>query len=256
MSNHGRFIWYELMTTDRKAAQAFYTGLMGWGARDMPMPGMVYTTFMLGETGVGGLMDLPEDAKAMGMPPSWLGYVLVDDVDAAAAKAKGRGAATHVEPRDIPEIGRFAVIGDPQGAAIALFKPKMESDGPWPAPGTPGRAGWHELLAADWQKAFAFYADMFGWQKADAVDMGPMGTYQLFSRDGQNIGGMFNKPPAVPAPFWLYYFNVDNIDAGIGRVTAGGGEIVNGPMQVPGGSWIAQAKDPQRAMFALVGPRK
>jgi predicted enzyme related to lactoylglutathione lyase len=87
------------------------------------------------------------------------------------------------------------------------------------------------------------------------MDMGAMGTYQIFSADGQMIGGMFTKPPAVPAPFWLYYFVVDAIDAAIERVKAGGGQILNGPMEVPGGDWIIQGRDPQGAMFALVGKR-
>ena len=174
-------------------------------------------------------MEQPEDARKMGAPPSWLGYVGVDDVDAATAKAKGLGATVYVEPRDIPNVGRFSVIADPQMAVI----PPVHAFGP-PAgrrlqPGTPGRTGWHELWAADWEKDFAFYAEMFGWQKADAVDMGPMGTYQLFGKGGPAIGGMFNKPPEVPACFWLYYFNVPDIDAAGERVKSAGGEVVNGP---------------------------
>jgi predicted enzyme related to lactoylglutathione lyase len=110
-------------------------------------------------------------------------------------------------------------------------------------------------LADDWQKAFGFYSELFGWQKSDAMPMGEMGTYQMFSTGGQAIGGMFNKPPAVPAPYWLYYFNVGDIDVAVERVWANGGQILNGPMEVPGGHWIIQGKDPQGAMFALVGKR-
>ena len=116
----------------------------------------------------------------------------------------------------------------------------------------PGRVGWHELLAADWEKAWAFYSELFGWQKAD-TDIGAMGTYQLFSAGGQTIGGMFTKPPTVPVPFWLYYFNVGDIDAAVRRVKAGSGQVLNGPIEVPGGSWIVQCTDPQGAIFALVG---
>ena len=123
------------------------------------------------------------------------------------------------------------------------------------APETPGRIGWHELLSTDWEKGYAFYNALFGWQKADAMDMGAMGTYQMFSTGGPPVGGMFNKPPMVPATFWLYYFNVGDFDAAVERVKAGGGEILNGPMEVPGGGWIIQGKDPQGAMFALFGKR-
>ena len=119
----------------------------------------------------------------------------------------------------------------------------------------PGRVGWHELLAADWEKALAFYGELFGWQKADA-DVGAMGTYQLFSAGGQTIGGMVTKPPTVPVPFWLYYFNIGDIDAAAKRVTAGGGQILDGPLELPGGSWIVQCTDPQGAMFALEGKRR
>jgi predicted enzyme related to lactoylglutathione lyase len=123
-----------------------------------------------------------------------------------------------------------------------------------PALDAPGGVGWHELLAADWETAWPFYRELFGWQKAQAGD-GPMGPYQLFSAGGQTIGGMFTKPATEPVPFWLYYFNVGDIDVAIRRVRAGRGEVVNGPIDVPGGRWMAQCTDPQGAIFALVGKR-
>jgi uncharacterized protein len=255
-ASHGQFTWYELMTTDTAAAKAFYGDVVGWGTRDVPMPGMTYTLLTVGETPVCGLMQQPEQARQMGAPPSWLGYVAVDDVDAASEQAKRLGGTVHMAPTDIPDVGRFAVFGDPQGATIGVFKWSSPDMGGVPAVDTPGRTGWHELLAADWEKAFAFYQPLFGWQKGDAMDMGPMGTYQLFSTGGEaSIGGMFNKPPAVPACFWLYYFNVPDFDAATERMKAGGGAIMNGPMEVPGGHWIVQCTDPQGAMFALVGRR-
>jgi predicted enzyme related to lactoylglutathione lyase len=253
----GSFVWYELMTSDTSAAKTFYGKVAGWGTQDIPMPGMTYTLFSIGETPVGGLMDLPADAANMGIPPNWISYVGVADVDAATEQAKRLGGSMFVPPRDIPNVGRFAVIADPQGAAISLFKWLTPRPDPTVAPGTPGHVGWHELAAADWEKAFAFYSALFGWQKADAVDMGPTGTYQLFSvAGGPAVGGMYNKPAAMPRPFWLYYINVAAVDAAVERVSAGGGKILNGPMQVPGGSWIVQCADPQGAMFALVGGRR
>jgi predicted enzyme related to lactoylglutathione lyase len=161
----------------------------------------------------------------------------------------------HRAPADIPGVGRFAVVADPQSAVIALFKGTGTSP---PAPAnTPGYAGWRELLAADAAAAFAFYSEMFGWTKGDAADIGPMGTYQLFAlaSGGEPIGGMMTKPPHVPAPFWTYYFQVDGIAAAVARINAAGGTIINGPMEVPGGSWIVQALDPQGAMFALVSAK-
>ena len=254
VNSYGRFVWYELMTTDMEAAKAFYADVVGWGTQDASMPGMPYTLFTAGGAPVSGMMALPEDAQGMGARPSWLGYVGVNDVDAAADRIKHLGGAVHVPPKEIPNISRFSVASDPQMATLALFKwlkPGQEQ----PAElGTPGRVGWHELLAADWEKALAFYGELFGWQKADA-DTGAMGTYQLFSAGGQTIGGMFTKPAMVPVPFWLYYFNIGDIDAAAKRVKAGGGQILNGPIEVPGGNWIVQCTDPQGAMFALVGKR-
>ena len=251
----GRFVWYELMTTDTEAAKAFYGDVVGWCATDAHVPGMFYAMFTLGDVRVSGLMNLPEEARKMGVPPCWIGYVAVDDVDAAAERVKHLGGTVHVEPRDIPNVGRFSMITDPQNAALVLFKLSNPELDHLPEPLTPGHVGWHELLATDWEKVFPFYRDLFGWSKADAVDLGPMGTYQLFSLDGQTLGGMFTKPPMVPVPFWLYYFRVDDIDRASERGKAGGGQILNGPMQVPGGDWILQGMDPQGAMFALVGTR-
>jgi uncharacterized protein len=254
-ASHGRFTWYELMTTDTGAAKKFYSSVVGWGTQDVPMPGMTYTLLTAGETRVAGLMELMEKAREMGAPPGWLGYVAVDDVDATTEQAKRLGGSVHMPPMDIPDVGRFAVLADPQGAALGLFRWADPSPGQDSEPGVPGHTGWHELMASDWEKAFAFYSALFGWQKGEAADLGPMGTYQPFSAGGQEVGGMFNKPPAVPACFWLYYFNVGDFDAAVERVKAGGGTIVNGPMEVPGGSWIVQATDPQGAMFALVGQK-
>lgn len=251
-----RFVWYELMTTDTAAAKLFYGSVVGWGTRDASQPNMAYTFFTVGERPVGGLMDLPEQARKMGTPSGWMGYISVGDVDAAAAKVTSLGGTVHVQPADIPEVGRFAVVSDPQKAAFTLFRPlPMQAPPEDPEPGTPGYIGWHELYAVDWEKEFDFYSAMFGWQKGDPMDMGEMGIYQLFTTGGPPIGGMFNKPRSMPSPFWLFYFNVDDIDGALIRVEGSGGKLLNGPMQVPGGDWIAQCKDPQGAMFALVGKR-
>lgn len=257
MSNStGRFVWYELMTTDSKAAEGFYRDVVGWGARDASMPNMSYTLFSVDEDAVAGSMALPQEACDAGARPGWIGYVAVDDVDARAAQVARAGGSVHRPPDDIPSVGRFAVVADPQGATLALFKAANGDGPPSAAPGTPGHAGWRELMAAEWQAAFDFYADLFGWTKAEPFDMGPMGIYQLFAQGGETIGGMMTKPEAVPAPIWRYYFNVEGIDAAKARVEAGGGQVLHGPVEVPGGSWIVQSLDPQGAMFGLLAPRR
>lgn len=261
---HGRFCWYELMTTDAAAAEAFYKKVMGWNAKDAGQPDMAYTILSVGETGIGGLMTLPESCLAEGKRPGWIGYVAVDDVDASTAQATKAGGKVHMEPQDIPNIGRFSVIADPQGAVLTLFKATHGPEAPPPpAPmGTPGHAAWRELYANDWESAFAFYAGLFGWTKGEAMDMGPMGTYQIYGRGAaegcgeEMYGGMMNKPPAVPAPFWQYYFTAEDIDAAKGRVEAAGGQIIHGPAEVPGGMWVINVVDPQGAVFGLVGPRR
>ncbi len=254
-ASHGAFVWHELMTSDPTAAMAFYGSVVGWSAQPSPVPGMEYWMLKAGETPVCGLMRVPEEAKQQGARPMWVGYVGVDDVDAATEKAKQLGGVVYRPPADIPMVGRFAIIGDPQRTMLALFKTANPMPSAPPAPGTPGLVGWNELYAADWEKAFAFYSEMFGWRKDQAMPMGEMGTYQLFAHGDLAIGGMMNKPAQMPMPAWAYYFNVSDIDAAIERTKAGGGQITNGPMQVPGDMWIAQALDPQGAMFALLGKR-
>jgi predicted enzyme related to lactoylglutathione lyase len=253
---HGKFVWYELMTTDTKAAETFYSDVIGWGAQDSGMPGMSYTILSAGDAPIGGLMAVPKEARDAGARPGWMGYVAVDNVDKSAAQAKKDGGTIHRAPDDIPGVGRFAIIADPGGAMLCLFKEMAEPQAPPPAPGTPGTTGWNELYAADREAAFAFYAKLFGWTKAEHHYMGPMGVYQMFAAGGETVGGMMTKPPQVPAPCWLYYFNVDGIDAAVARVQAGDGQTLNGPMEVPGGHWIAQCRDPQGAVFCMVAPRR
>jgi uncharacterized protein len=251
-TQHGRFVWYELMTSDTAAAKAYYGAVAGWGTTDVPMPGMTYTILAAGATQVGGLMQMP--AHCAGMRPFWSGYIAVDDVDATADKVKRLGGSICNSPADIPNVGRFAVVADPQGAVFNLFKPLNPGE---PVTGmAPGRFNWHELHSADWPAAFDFYHSMFDWQRGESVDMGGMGLYQVFTIGGTPCGGMFDSKAVKDRGFWLYYVGVDDIDAAAGRVTGSGGTIQNGPHQVPGGMWIIQATDPQGAAFALLGPKR
>jgi uncharacterized protein len=255
LNSQGRFVWYELMTTDMEAARAFYANVVGWDARDASMPGMAYTLFTAGAVSVSGAMNLPEDTRRMGVKPAWIGYVGVDDVDATADRIERLGGTVRVAPVEIPNVSRFSVFADPQMATLGLFRWLIPGREQPPELGAPGRVGWHELLAAEGEKAFDFYEELFGWQRADA-DTGAKGDYQLFSAAGQTIGGMLTKPLAQPAPLWLYYFNVGDIDAAAKRVEAGSGQIIGSPIEAPGGNWIVQCMDPQGAMFALAGKRK
>ncbi len=254
VNSYDRFVWYELMTTDIESAKAFYANVVGWGARDASTPILAYNLFTVGGVPVTGMTKLPDDARRAGAAPHWVGYVGVDDLDAAVGRIKQFGGAVRVPPTEAPDISRFSIVADPQSATLALVKGMKPGREQSPGLGAPGRIGWHELIAADGEKAFAFYSQVFGWQKADA-HVGAMGTYQQFSAGGETIGGMFTKPPMLPFPFWLYYFNVIDIEGATKRVEAGGGEILYGPTEAPGGAWIVHCADPQGALFALLDRR-
>ena len=252
IDNAGKFVWCEWMGADLDAAAAFYRHVVGWTIGDPGMADFRYLVGAVGQHGVSGLMATPPGAE--GTPPCWTGYILVENVDAAAQKLKA--AAGHVmrEPMDIPNVGRFAIVADPQGAPFALFRDADGNPPPPPPPDTAGLVGWRELHALDGKAAFDFYAGQFGWTEATQFDMGPMGVYRLFDVHGQQ-GGIMTKGQG-PGPCWLYYFNVEAADAAAARVKEKGGQVLHGPHEVPGGMWAMQCADPEGAMFGLVAPKR
>ncbi len=247
----GAFIWYDLATTDPAAASSFYASIVGW----LPeaVPDKPYTVLKTGAAMMAGLMQLPPHLQQQGVPPHWSGYVHVDDVDAMLAKAEAAGASLRYGPEAIAGVGRFAVLADPSGAVFYLYTPA--SHGAEPRPMATGSIGWRELHADDPESAFGFYAGLFGWERSRAIDMGPMGPYQLFAYDGLDRGGMMRTQAGMRSQ-WLYYFVVDGIDAAQERVKSAGGTILFGPVEVPGGAWTLNCRDPQGAYFALVSPTK
>jgi uncharacterized protein len=246
-----RFAWYELITTDLRSAKTFYNRVMGWQVLDASLPGRPYSLFAAGSTLVGGVMDLTKEAREMGAASGWLGYVEVKDVDATANRVKQLGGVVHVPPTEVPNISRYCIFADPQTARLAALKWLHPTEKQWPMD-APGRVCWHELLAANSDEALKFYTALFGWQKGDA-ESGQFGTYQILSASGQAMGGIVTKPPIISAPFWLYYFQVGDIDMATRRVKAAGGQILNGPIELPVGARIVQCADPQGAVFALEG---
>ena len=248
MSNaeiRGRFVWHELMTTDPQAAGAFYSKVLPWKTQPSGMPD--YTLWVSGKTQTGGLMAQPESARQAGAPPSWLIYIGTPDVDATAAAAERLGGRVLKAPADIPTVGRFAVLSDPQGAAFAVFTPAST-----PAGGAPASAfSWHELATSDQQGALAFYTELFGWVRGPAHDMGPAGTYQLIEHGGTQVGGLYKLMDASKPPHWLTYIEVASVDKAAAAAKAAGGRVTQGPMEVPGGSRIAQILDPQGGAFAV-----
>jgi uncharacterized protein len=250
----GDFVWYELTTSDPHAAADFYAKVVGWSFEESPTAGQGIT-YLLGKTGerpAVGVMSYPPDMPKPGIT-RWWGYVLTEDVDAKAKELESKGGVVRRAPEDIPGIGRFAVVADPQGQGFMLFSGAGDPP-PELAYMTPGTVGWHELSAKDWEPMFDFYAGLFGWEKDTPMDMGGQGVYQLVKMNDAVVGAMLTSPGPQPTG-WAYYFAVDDIDAAKDRLEAAGGTVAMGPTEVPGPVWIIIATDPQGGGFALVGPR-
>jgi len=247
MSNaevRGRFMWHELLTTDTAAAAGFYAKVLPWRTQPSNMPG--YTIFMAGGSQVGGLMALPDDGA--GTPAHWLVYIGTANVDATVSQAQGLGARLCKPATDIPNVGRFAVLADPQGATFAVFTPSAGTPPPQPAQGA---FSWHELQTTDVAAALNFYGQLFGWTRGVGHDMGAMGVYQLFDHGGAGVGGMCNTQGPSTPPSWLSYVHVADASKAVASAKAAGGRLLHGPIEVPGGSWIALFLDPQGGAFAV-----
>ncbi|MEM7480723.1 MAG: VOC family protein [Acidobacteriota bacterium] len=249
----GRFVWYDLTTPDPEAAKAFYGEIVGWGITTWEGP-TEYSMWTNGDQPIGGVMELSAEQAADGVPPNWVAYIGTPDVDATVDRAKELGGTLVHGPEDIPETGRYAVLKDPQGAPFAVYTPAQQADGP-DGPPAAGEFSWHELMTSDYEGAIAFYGELFGWTKTEAMDMGPAGIYQMYGRSENPempLGGMMNLTPEMPMPpMWLYYARVPDVHAAAEKAKELGGQVVNGPMEVPGGDWVVQITDPQGAMFAL-----
>jgi uncharacterized protein len=246
----GRPVWYELMTTDMKGAESFYKNVVGWSTSPFEGAGQPYTMFnRSANQSVGGVMTKPPEVKA---PPFWAMYIGVPKLEEAAAHIKRLGGQAHTEVISIPDVGRLQMMMDPQGAAFYIIEPSSSERRPEGAPEV-GDASWHELMTTDWRAAMKFYEQVFGWKPSQAMDMGEMGTYQMFDRPHGMIGGMMNKPPEMAnvPPNWQIYFRVPDVHAAAERIKANGGKILNGPMEVPDGDWVVNAMDPQGAAFGL-----
>ena len=244
--SHGRFSWYELLTTDMEAARTFYADVVGWGTQDASAPGNAYTFFRIGQAPVSGMMNLPEEVGARRVAvldwvchrrrrgrhrracaaTRWLGSSSTD-----RCSRRQPCGCRHRSANDDDRSGQM--VDAARGAGLCR--------------GQNGRVGWHELLAVDGGKALPFYSALFGWQNGGAETSAGR-DYQFVSVGGQTFGGMFTKPPMVKLPFWLFYFGVGDIDAAAERVRVGGGKILEGPGDTPGG-WIARCEDPQGAML-------
>ncbi len=239
----GRFVWHELVTPDPAAGHRYYNDVFHWKtAHGEQHP--EYTMFATGGERFGGTVPLTDGA------PRWLHYIGTPDLEATIDQATDLGATVLEGPTVIADDSRYAVLTDPQGAAFALYSTSR----PYGDDRTPrrGEFSWMELAATNASDALHFYCALFGWERTAAHDMGPLGLYYTFEHNGREIGGAFDKPADMPGPpAWLGYVRGKDLDTVVEKAKASGGTLINGPMEVPGGDWIAQFVDPQGAMFAV-----
>ncbi len=262
MTTSCSFIWYELMTPDLEGANAFYHAVTGWqiaGPGSQPVDGE-YRMILRDDGGAnGGALQISAAMMAEGAHPAWIAYFHTEDVDATAAAILAEGGRQLMPPMDIPQ-GRIAMVTDPQGAPFYLMRPVPPPDMPDAVSTvydrtTPQHISWNELATTDLGAAKDFYARHFGFEFARSMPMGELGDYCFIDQNGVDIGAVMQAPPGWTRPGWTFYIRVSDIDRAAAAVTAGGGQVLRGPNEVPGGDWTVIGIDPQGAGFALVGQR-
>jgi hypothetical protein len=254
----GDFIWYELMTPDPEGAKAFYDAVVGWDIEPQPAGPMDYRMIRRSDGGnAGGVLRLTDDMTSHGARPVWLGYIYVGDVDATVATIERAGGKALMPAFDIPDIGRIAMVTDPQGAPFYVMKPIPPADKPQAksdvfSPDALQRVSWNELVTSDREAARGFYGELFGWTSDEFMPMGELGEYRFWDHHGVRLGAVCGPIPDEQ-PHWRYYFRVPSIAKAKETAEANGGVVYMGPHEVPSGDWIVIGKDPQGAEFALVG---
>jgi predicted enzyme related to lactoylglutathione lyase len=244
----GTFCWSELSTTDLDGAKAFYAGLFGWEAVDNPVPGDgVYSMQNIGGKPVAAIAPQPEQQRAAGVPALWNSYVSVESADATADRATELGATVHAPPFDVMEVGRMAVIQDPQGAFLMLWQPRLHIGAA--LVNEPGTLVWNELHTLDTDAATTFYGALFGWAIAP-FEGSSMGDYLAIKNGAANNGGITSALPPGAPPHWLAYFGVENVDAALAKVGELGGSTLMGTTDIQIAK-IAVVADPQGAAFAI-----
>lgn len=253
----GDFIWYELMTNDAEGAKAFYDAVVGWNIGEGAEEYNGYRMINRSDGKfAGGVLPLTAEMQQHGAHPTWLGYIHIPDVDATAREIEQAGGKT-LMTHDIPNVGRIAMVTDPQGAPFYIMKPIPPADDPDAKsdvfdPKAEQRCRWNELSTSDPLAARKFYGDQFGWTSENFMPMGDQGEYRFIEQNGVTIGAIAGTMNGQP-PHWRYYFGVRSISKAKETAEANGGKIVMGPMEVPGGDHIVIGIDPQGAEFALVG---
>ena len=246
----GSFCWIELATSDQTAAKKFYGALFGWTPNDMPMgPSEVYTIFRLEKRDAAAAYTLRPDQVAQHVPPNWILYIQVDNVDISAAKVTELGGKVILPPFDVMDAGRMAVIQDPTGAYFCLWQSKQNTGiGIHSVHGT---LCWGDLSTSDTDRAQKFYSSLVGWEfVSDPKDK----SGYLHIKNGEHfIGGMPPSKylqPGVP-PHWLAYFLVDDVDVTANKAKEMGAKLFMPPMTMEGVGRLSIMADPQGATFAI-----
>jgi uncharacterized protein len=249
-------IWYELLARDPDAAERFYTHVLGWSVeRPQLAAAPDYRVLAAPDgDGVAGLMAVPPGAP---MAPGWLFYLAADDVDATVERIIAAGGAVAMPATDIPEVGRIALVADPHGTLFYVMRGDGDESRAFRTAdtATAGHAVWNELTAPDQDATLAFYAGLFGWRHEGAMPMGDLGDYKFVHSGTTCLGATMNSF-AGKGPGWQFYFMVDDVDAAVERLTGAGGRVVQGPDEIPGGSFSVVAADPEGAAFGFVGERR
>jgi len=254
----GDFIWYELMSPDPEGSKTFYDAVVGWDISEAAPEFQGYR--MIGRSDgkfAGGVLPISAEMQQHGARPTWLGYIHVTDVDRSVGKIEQAGGKSLMPATDIPNVGRIAMVADPQGAPFYVMKPIPPAGDPNAksdvfSASEQQRVGWNELQTSDVEGARRFYGDQFGWGSEEYMDMGEMGLYRFFDQQGTRIGALFDASNGQRS-HWRFYIRVPSISAAKDAAERGGGTIHMGPHQVPTGEYVVIGSDPQGAEFALVG---
>lgn len=259
----GRFIWYELMTSDADAAARFYGAVVGWKIAEHADPqagGQDYRMIGRSDGGsAGGVLQLTREMVDRGARPTWLGYLHVRNVDAAIKAIEADGGRALMPVMHLP-VGHIAMVADPMGTPFYVMDPIPPSDNPDAKSDVFDVAAaqhvrWNELASPDLARAKSFYARRFGFEFNEVMPMGAMGDYCFIDHSGVRLGAILQKPKESPIATWLFYFGVDSVAAAKKAIEAGGGSVLQGPHEVPGHEWVVIATDPQGAPFGVVGPK-
>jgi len=245
----GEFCWAELATTDIEGAKKFYPDLFGWQVNEMEIPGGgSYVIWQLGDSQVaGGMQQGPDEVGKI--PPHWNLYVQVEDAEQSAKQAESLGGTIHAPAFDVMEVGRMAVIGDPTGAFLGLWEPKVDRPHIHNENNT---VVWNELMTPDTDKAGAFYSELFGWDLKPFE--GGNSPYTVFELDGNGVGGMMTTPMEGVPPVWAVYFATEDVDGVVDKMKGAGGQVFMGPEDIPSVGRIAMGTDPQNSAFGVLKP--